>query len=114
MDQHIVQALVGLAVIIIGSIGTLVTILVERIKRDLSENTRITRETRTATRSAALARVESERRHVVALELLIREREDRIAYLISRHPEIEATLNQYQPRRSMRPISEEAVVGDST
>lgn len=116
LDPRINDALILLAIVIIGSIGTLVTILIERIKRDLADNTQITRETKIAangTLAAALARAEDDRQHVLALGLLVREREDRIAYLLSQHPEIAETLLQYQPRRNLRAISAEELAGDT-
>ena len=103
MDQHVVEALVALAVIIIGSLGTLVTFLTERIKRNLDTNTQLTRETRTATNGTltdALNRVAEEQDRVARLRSALDERENRLAYLVARHPELEETLTQYKQRRS--------------
>lgn len=105
MDQHILEALSVLAVIIVGSIGTLVTVLTERIKRDLQTNTKLTQETKTAangTLTTALDQLAAERNRVLGLRELLREREDRIAFLVARHPELEATMSQYQRRRTSR------------
>ena len=106
MDQHVGEALVALAVIIIGSLGTLVAVFTERIKRNLDTNTQMTRETYTTTQSTltdAMARVVDERNHVFALRMVLRERDDRLAYLVARHPEVEATLLQYTQRRRTHP-----------
>ncbi len=102
LDDHIADSLVGLAIIIIGSLGVLVTVLTERIRRNLDTNTQLTRETKTAangTLTDALAKLSAERNRVFALRMLMREREDRIAYIVSRHPEAEATLQAYKQRR---------------
>jgi hypothetical protein len=106
LDQHIVESLVGLAIVIIGSLGTLITFLTERIKRDLSANTQLTQEAKTAangTLTTTLEKLAAERNRVFALRMLLREREDRIAFLVARHPAVEATLQQYKRRRSSRP-----------
>lgn len=106
MDQYVTEALVGLAVMIIGSLGTLITILTERIKRDLSANTQLTRETKTAangTLTTALEKLAVERNRGFALRMLLRERDDRVAFILARHPAVEATLQQYKQRRSSRP-----------
>ena len=106
MDQHILEALSVLAVIIVGSIGTLVTVLTERIKRDLQTNTKLTQETKTAangTLTTALEKLAAERNRVFALRMLLSERDDRIAFIEARHPDVMATLQQYKQRRSSRP-----------
>jgi hypothetical protein len=106
VDSHIVEALIALAIVIIGSIGTLVTVLTERIKRDLDTNTKLTQETKTAangTLTDALAKLAAERNRVFALRMLLRERDDRVAFIVARHPAVESTLQQYKQRRSSRP-----------
>ncbi len=106
MDDHIAEALVGLAIIIIGSLGGLITILTERIKRDLSANTKLTQETKTAangTLTDALAKLAAAQNRVFALQMIVRERDDRVAFIEARHPAVSATLQQYMQRRSSRP-----------
>jgi chromosome segregation ATPase len=106
VEAHIAEALIALGIVIIGSIGTLVTLLTERIKRDLSTNTQLTRETKTAangTLTTALEKLAAERNRVFALRMLLRERDDRIAFIEARHPDVMATLQQYKQRRSSRP-----------
>jgi hypothetical protein len=105
MEDRIADSLIGLAIIIIGSLGTLVAILTERIKRNLDANTQLTRETKSAangTLTTALDSLATERNRVLGLRELLREREDRIAFLVARHPELHATMAQYQRRRTSR------------
>jgi septal ring factor EnvC (AmiA/AmiB activator) len=89
--------------VIIGSIGTLITVLTERIRRNLATNTRLTQETKTAangTLTTAIERLAAERNTVFGLRQVVRERDDRLAYLLAHHPEAEATMNQYKNRRT--------------
>jgi hypothetical protein len=104
LEQHIGESLSGLAVVIIVSLGTLITVLTERIKRHLDTNTTLTRETKTAangTLTSALDNLFIERNRVVELQILLREREDRIAFLLSQHPELADTKRQYTERRPL-------------
>ncbi|MEI8167725.1 MAG: hypothetical protein WCG26_15185 [Chloroflexales bacterium] len=106
MEEHIAEALIALGVVIIGSIGTIVGLLTERIKRDLAANTKLTQETKTAangTLTSALENLATERNRSFGLRELLRERDDRIAFVVAMHPEVAATLSQYTERRSSRP-----------
>ncbi len=103
--EHINEALVALGVLIIGSIGTLLTVGVQRIKRDLECNTEMTRQTREAangTRTTALDRLAEVNSRASFLQTELRERDDIIAYILAAHPEIEATLAIYRDRRANR------------
>ena len=103
--DHINEALVALGVLIIGSIGTLLTVWVQRIKRDLERNTEMTRQTREAangTLTTALDRLSEVNSRVSILQTELRERDDRIAYILAAHPEIAATLAIYRDRRANR------------
>jgi hypothetical protein len=117
LDQHIGEALVALAIVIIGSIGTLITVLTDRIKRDLATNTQLTQETKTAangTLTTALEKLAAERDLVVGLRELLQEREDRIAFIQSHHPEVAVTVQQYKRRRTSRAPDELAAVTGAT
>lgn len=105
MDTQITTALVALGVTVIGALGTLVTLLVEKVRRDLQHNTRLTQEAKEAANGQlrnALDQLAAVRNQVVGLRAVVREREDRFAYILARHPEIEQTLKGYQERRTRR------------
>lgn len=107
--EHINEALIALGVLIIGSIGTLITVLTQRIKRDLERNTEITRQTREAangTLTTALARLHTEQSRVATLRDELRERDDRMAYILSLHPDVAETLTQYRNRRLHPPTDD--------
>ena len=104
--DHINEALVALGVLIIGSIGTLLTVWVQRIKRDLERNTEITRQTREAangTLTTALDRLNAEQNRVAALRDELSDHDDRMAYILSQHPEVAMTLTRYRDRRNHHP-----------
>ena len=104
--EHINEALVALGVLIIGSIGTLLTVWVQRIKRDLERNTEMTRQTREAangTLTTALDRLAEVNSRASFLQTELRERDDRMAYILSQHPEVAMTLTRYRDRRNHHP-----------
>jgi len=101
MDSQIYGALIALGLIVIGAIGAIVKGLTDRVLSDLGKNTTLTRETREAIQST-VERLAAARNTILGLREVIRERDDRIAYLVARHPEVENTLHQYQDRRSRR------------
>lgn len=99
--EQLSPALVTVVLATLGALGA----LVERIRRDLSENTQITKEAKRAADGqlgAALNDLAAERNRTLALREIIREREDRIAYIVARHPEAEATMRAYGERRTRR------------
>lgn len=99
--EQLSPALVTLALATLATLGA----LLERIRRDLGENTQITREAKRAADgqlSAALNDLAAERNRTLALREIVREREDRIAYIVARHPEAESTMRQYGDRRTRR------------
>ncbi len=117
MEEHIAEALIALAIVVIGSIGTLVTVLTERIRRNLDMNTQLTRETKTAangTLTTALEKLAAERDLVAGLRELLKEREDRLAFIETHHPEIAVTVQQYKRRRTSRAPDELAAVTGAT
>lgn len=105
MDPQITAQLTALGAVVIGALGTLVTLLVERVKRDLATNTSLTREAKDAANGRlqkVIDQLAAERNRTLALRELIRERDDRIAYLAARLPEVKAVLRGYEERRQER------------
>jgi len=99
--EQLYAALIGLGIILITAIGYIVKAYTEKVLCDLRQNTAITTETKEAL-SETVQRLAAARNTILGLREIIREREDRLAFLISRHPETEQTLHQYQDRRSNR------------
>lgn len=105
MDASLYAALVALGITVIGALGTLVTLLVERVKRDLAANTRLTQQARDASNgrlTAVMDELAAERNRTLALREVVRERDDRLAYLQSRLPECDRVLQGYRERRQSR------------
>lgn len=93
-----------LLTLLITAIGTL-TAWVERVRRDLTTNTSLTREAKDASNgrlSEVIDRLAAERDRTMGLRFLVRERDDRLAYLISRIPEAESLMQEYHDRRDAR------------
>lgn len=93
-----------LTTLLIAVLGTLTT-LVGLIGRRLNENTQLTRETKQAADGAlsdALERLAGERNRTLGLREIVREREDRLAYILARHPEVAVTMEDYRERRTRR------------
>jgi hypothetical protein len=90
----------GLLTLLITIVGAL-TALVERVRRDLGKNTTLTKEAK-ASADLLLAQLAAERNTVVGLRAVVRERDDRIAYLVARLPEAEALMRNYGDRRTTR------------
>lgn len=103
MDTQLYNALIVLGIAICGGLGTLITALIAWLSKQLSNNTRITTEAKEASNgrlAETLDRLAVERNLVIGLRSLIRERDDRIAYIVSRMPEAEAVMNDYANRRT--------------
>ncbi len=91
------------------------TALVEKVRRDLKSNTLLTQETKTAangTLTDALAKLAAERNRVFALRMLLQERNDRVAFIVARHPEVETTLQQYKQLHSSRPTEADELAAE--
>lgn len=99
--NQVLGALAGLGVIVITAIGYIVKAYTDKVLADIQHNTDITKQTREGL-TDALERLAAARNTILGLREIIREREDRIAYLAARHPEIEDTIQQYQDRRQRR------------
>jgi hypothetical protein len=105
MDQQLAGALLALGLTVIGALGTLVTLLIDKVKRDLAANTLITQEAKDAADgrlTESVNRLAAERDRSLALRELVRERDDRLAYLQSRIPEADCVLKGYMERRQTR------------
>jgi hypothetical protein len=110
MDTQLYAALLALGLLVIGSIGAFVKALTDRVISDLADNTRLTRETKQAADGSlrqALADLATARNTVFGLRVVVREREDRLAYILARHPEAEETLRAYRDRRQQRATAAE-------
>jgi len=104
--QHIVEALIGLAIIVIGCLGTLVKMWIDHLATELAQNTRITTQTRDASNgqlSSVLTQLAAARNTVMGLRSVVQERDDRLAYITSRLPEADALMKEFAERRSYRP-----------
>jgi hypothetical protein len=115
MDTQITAALVTLALVIIGALGTLVKVLVDKISAELSVNTRISTEARDASDgqlSTTLELLAAERNRVQGLLAVIRDREDRIAYLVSRVPTATKLLQEFGDRRTRHITDADAVIAE--
>ncbi len=111
MTPELSAALIGLALITIASVGAVVKAITDRILADLAHNTKIT----TQAKDAANGRLESmqhelakERDRSLALRALVRERDDRLAFIEARLPAASELMKTYGKRRvDQRSESEE-------
>jgi hypothetical protein len=106
VDPQLVTAIVGLATITLGGLGTLITALVVWLARKLDTNTTLTTQARDASNgrlSETLERLALERNLVVGLRALIHERDDRLAYIVARLPEADALMTEYAQRNTRKP-----------
>jgi hypothetical protein len=101
MDTQLYTALIALGLLVTGSVGAIVKALTDRVVQDLEQNTRITTETREGLRDA-VEKLAQARNTILGLREVVRERDDRIAYLVSRMPEAEEVLSSYRSRREAR------------
>lgn len=108
MDPQLLNGLIALAIIVLGGLGTLITALIAWLARKLDTNTTITTQARDASNgrlSETLDRLAVERNLVVGLRQLIRERDDRLAYIVARLPEADVLMNEYAQRNTRKPPS---------
>lgn len=95
------QVLISLLIAVIGALVA----LVERIRRDLSTNTDLTQQAKDAANgqlSGVLDQLAAVRNQVQGLRAVVRERDDRIAYIVARVPEAEGMMRDYSDRRTSR------------
>jgi len=103
VDQQIIQALIALGVIVIGGLGTLVKVLVDKLSDELKRNTTITTQARDASNgrlSEVLNLLESERNQRINLETQLRDREDKLSYIFAKHPDVAPSMSNFRDRRS--------------
>jgi hypothetical protein len=122
MEPQLLNALIALAVIVLGGLGTLVSVLIAWLAKKLDVNTSLTQEAKDASNgrlSETLSRLATERDRVMGLRYLVRERDDRIAYIVARLPEAESLMTEYRDRRDSRltqadeVAAEQHAMGDS-
>jgi hypothetical protein len=103
--DHIAEALIGLGIIVIGALGTMVKFWIAHLAAELAQNTAITTQARDASNgqlSSVLDQLAAERNLVQGLRAIVRDRDDRLAYLLSRIPQVEALMVEYSDRRTTR------------
>jgi hypothetical protein len=111
MSPEITSALVGLALTVIGALAA----YVRRVENELKSNTEITRQVArhtNGTMTTLSARLRAETEVALALRTIVRDREDRIAFLVARVPGAAAALADYRPRRAdtVEPVAEAAAL----
>lgn len=102
----------SLDVLLLGVIAVL-TLMLEKVRRDLADNTTITKETKSAangTLRGVMEQLEKERRENSTLQLQLRDQENRIAFIKSRLPEAEGIMSGYQERRKECPYRNRRVL----
>ena len=105
MDEQITTALIILAITIIGGITTLVKVLFNRLAAELAKNTVISTQARDASDgrlSEVLNMLEEERGRRLDLESEVTDRNDRIAFIFAKHPEVTPTMINFRDRRAAR------------
>jgi hypothetical protein len=115
MDSSVYAALIALGLIVITSVGAIVKALTDRVLSDLANNTRLTEEAKDAANDRLQKIVDqlaAERNRTLALRELVRERDDRFAYLTARVPQVATVLRGYEERRQERhtPADEQAAL----
>lgn len=116
MGPELQAALGGLALITIGALGTLVKVLIKKILNEIQTNTRITTEARDASNgqlSSLTQQLAAERNTVSGLRMVVRERDDRIAYIVARVPQAEDLMRDYSDRRTARASEADVVAAEN-
>jgi hypothetical protein len=102
--NDLVPILVTLLIAVLGAL----TAWVERIRRDLADNTTISQEAKELSNgrlSEVLKRLDSSDRTIDVLRGRILEHDDRLAFLLSLHPELQHDLSQFTPRRNYHDLT---------
>lgn len=105
MDPQLSAGLIGLGLLVIASVGAIVKALTDRIVADVAANTQLTAEARDAAEGRlreAIDNLAAERNRVLGLRQLLRERDDRLAFLEARVPGVTPALADYGRRRQDR------------
>ena len=104
MNDAVYAALVILAVTVLGALTTLVKAKVDHLVSELQNNTTITTQARDASNGRlreTLDQLAAAQDQAAALRRLVRDREDRIAYLVARIPDAEELMQGYHERRTI-------------
>ena len=122
LDPQLTNALVSLAIIVLGGLGTLVTTVIALIvwlARKVDGNTQLTSQANNNAKDAkeasngrlreVLDRLAAERDRTVALRAIVREREDRISYLTARLPDAETLMREYRDQRTRHATEAEEI-----
>lgn len=99
--------LITLLITIFGAL----TALVERVRRDVSKNTVLTQGAKNSA-DQLLSQLATERNTVVGLRAVVRERDDRIAYLVARLPDADQLMRDYRDRRTRHATESEELAAE--
>ena len=109
-------ALITLGITVIGGLGTLVKVLVDQITKKLEENTTLTIQAKDAANgqlSRVITQLAAERNLVTGLRAVVRERDDRISYIVARYPEVESLMIAYSDRRASRTTDADVIAAEN-
>jgi hypothetical protein len=115
VDSQIIGALIILGLLVIGSIGTIVKAITDKIVADLAINTTLTREAKNAANgqlTGVIDQLAAERNIVQGLRAVVRERDDRIAYIVARLPEAQGLMRDYSDRRTARASDADVIAAE--
>lgn len=107
MNAELYGALLALALVVVGSIMAVVRAWTNKVLEDLAQNTQITRDMRNAANGrlqATLRELAYERDRNQGLREVVRERDNRLAFLQNRMPRgmVDALMHEYGRRREDR------------
>ena len=108
--------LTALAIIIIGSVGTLIKVLVDKLTIELRQNTAITTQARDASNgqlSSVLVQLAAERNLVQGLRAVVRDRDDKLAFLSTRITQVDVLLQEYSDRRTTRTTDADVIAAEN-
>ena len=108
LDSQIIGALILLALLIIGALSKIITAVTDKIIADLAVNTKIS----TEARDSNDGKLAAERNKVQGLLAVIRDREDKIAFLVARVPTATALLEEFSDRRTRHITDSDAVIAE--
>ena len=116
MDSQITSELIGLGIIVLSSLGILIRAKINKIVENLDKNTAITTQARDASNgqlSSVIAQLAAERNLVTGLRAVVRERDDRISYIIARFPAVESLMREYSDRRATRATDADVIAAEN-
>jgi hypothetical protein len=115
LDAQIITALTTLGIVVIGSLGTIVKVLVDKLTADLANNTSITKQARDASDgqlSSTIDKLAAANNTIVGLRAVVWDRDDQIAYLRSRLPQADELLSEYSNRRTRRSSDADVIAAE--